>query len=255
MTDRVQDKIALITGAAGGLGSAIAQALAREGALVILTDRDADAAGQVAERINAELGKPAASAARLDVTSESDWQAVLAEVDERHDGLSVLINNAGTVVMGSVEDLTLDQWRLGMAVNVDSAFLGIKHALPLLRKRQPGSIINIASISALIASHAFANYNASKAAMWMLTKSVALHCARGGWDIRCNSVHPSFVDTGLLDELSGDQALRAKLAKQVPIGRIGEPEEIAAAVLYLASDESRFMTGAELKLDGGISAM
>jgi NAD(P)-dependent dehydrogenase (short-subunit alcohol dehydrogenase family) len=255
MANRVQDKIALITGAAGGLGSAIAQALAREGALVVLTDRDADAAGQVAERINTGMGKPIAWAARLDVTSEADWQAVLAQVDERHGGLSVLVNNAGMVVMGSVEDLSLDQWRLGMAVNVDSAFLGIKYALPLLRKRQPGSIVNIASISALIASHAFANYNASKAAMWMLTKSVALHCARGGWDIRCNSVHPSFIDTGLLDELSSDQALRAKLAKQVPIGRIGEPEEVAAAVLYLASDESRFMTGAELKLDGGISAM
>lgn len=255
MTNRVQDKIALITGAAGGLGSAIAQALARDGALVVLTDRDAEAAGQVAERINTEIGKAVAWATRLDVTSESDWQAALAEVDERHDGLSVLVNNAGMVLMGSVEDISLDGWRQSMAVNADSAFLGSKYALPLLRKRQPASIINIASISALIASHAFVAYNASKAAMWMLTKSVALHCARGGWDIRCNSIHPSFIDTGLLDSLSSDVALRTKLARQVPLGRIGEPEEVAAAVVYLASDESRFMTGAELKLDGGISAM
>jgi NAD(P)-dependent dehydrogenase (short-subunit alcohol dehydrogenase family) len=173
-------------------------------------------------------------------------------------GLSVLVNNDGIVVMGSVEELSLDDWRRGMAVNVDSVFLGIKHALPLMRASLPGSIINLSSIAGLIAAHNFANYNASKAAVWMLSKSVALHCARGGWDIRCNSIHPTFIRTPILDDLVGNRdtpTVMAKLARQVPLGRLGEPDDVAHAVVYLASDESRFMTGAELKLDGGISAM
>ena len=145
-----------------------------------------------------------------------------------------------------------------MSVNTDSVFLGAKHALALMRERQPGSIINVSSIAGLIASHNFANYNASKAAVWLLSKSIALHCARQGWDIRCNSVHPAFIRTPILNDLVGDRdeaTVMAKLAKQVPLGRLGEPDDVAHAVVYLASDESRFMTGAELKLDGGISAM
>jgi len=168
------------------------------------------------------------------------------------------VNNAGIALMGSVEDFTLDQWQRGMAVNVDSVFLGCKHALPLMRDNQPGSIINISSISGLIAAHNFANYNASKAAVWMLTKSVALHCARAGWDIRCNSVHPTFVRTPMLNELVGDRdpdVVLPKLARQVPLNRLGEPSDVANAVIYLASEETRFMTGSEIKLDGGISAM
>ena len=127
-----------------------------------------------------------------------------------------------------------------------------------MRRSQPGSIVNIASISSLVAAHNLASYNASKAAVWMLTKSVALHCARQGWDIRCNSVHPSFVRTRILDDIIGDKnedVVLATLAKQVPLGRFGEPDDVAQAVVYLASDESRFMTGSELKLDGGLSAM
>ena len=258
MVDRVKDKIALITGAAGGLGAAMARALAQEGATVILADLDEAGAGRIAAEIAASAGADRAIAYGLDVTSEAAWRRVLDCVDARHGGLSVLVNNAGIAVTGSVEDLSLEQWRQSMAVNADSAFLGTKYALPLLRKRQPGSIINVSSISAMIASHNFAAYNASKAAMWMLTKSVALHCARSGWDIRCNSLHPSFVDTAILRSISGPrdhEAVLGKLARQIPVGRIGSPEEIAAAVVYLASDESRFMTGAELKLDGGISAM
>jgi len=154
--------------------------------------------------------------------------------------------------------MSADDWRRGMSVNVDSVFLGVKHALPLMRESQPGSIINLSSIAGLIAAHNFANYNASKAAVWMLSKSVALHCARGGWDIRCNSIHPAFIRTPILDDLAVNRdapTVMAKLARQVPLGRLGEPDDVAHAVVYLASDESRFMTGAELKLDGGISAM
>ncbi len=145
-----------------------------------------------------------------------------------------------------------------MSVNADSVFLGAKTALPLMRESQPGSIVNISSIAGLIAAHNFASYNASKAAVWLLTKSIALHCAHGGWNIRCNSIHPTFIDTPMLKSLIGDRdeaAALAKLRKQVPLGRLGEPRDVADAVLYLASDESSFMTGSELKLDGGISAM
>jgi NAD(P)-dependent dehydrogenase (short-subunit alcohol dehydrogenase family) len=195
---------------------------------------------------------------RQDVADEADWIAAITSARKRLGGLSVLVNNAGIAILGSVEDLSLEDWRRGMSVNVDSVFLGTKHALPLMRESQPGSIINISSISGLIAGHNLANYNASKAAVWLLTKSVALHCARRGWNIRCNSIHPSFVRTPILKAMIGnrDEAeMMGKLARQVPLGRLGEPDDVANAVVYLASDESGFMTGAEVKLDGGISAM
>ncbi len=248
--NRLKGKKALVTGGAQGLGAAIARALAAEGALVVVSDVNEAGAAEVAASIKG------ATSIRLDVTLESDWIAAIAHAKAAMGGLSVLVNNAGIVTMGSVEDLDLAAWRHTMAVNADSAFLGCKYALPLLRETQPGSIVNISSISAMIASHNMVAYNASKAAVWMLSKSVALHCAKQGWDIRCNSVHPTFVRTPLLDGIAGttEEAL-AKLARQIPLGRIGEVEDVAAAVLYLASDESRMMTGAELKLDGGLSAM
>ena len=258
MGNRLTGKRALITGAAQGLGAGIAAALAREGARVVLTDRNGEGAAAAAAAIDAELGAGTAFAIRHDVTSEADWIAALAFARDRLGGLSVLVNNAGIVTMGTVEDLDLATWRHAMAVNADSAFLGCKHALPLLREAAPASIVNMSSVSALVASHNLAAYNASKAALWMLTKSVALHCAKQGWAVRCNSIHPTFVRTPLLDDIIGsheDEARLAKLARQVPIGRIGEVADVAAAVVYLASDESGMMTAAELKLDGGLSAM
>ncbi len=258
MSGRVAGKKALVTGAAQGLGAAAAYLLAREGAQVLLTDINETGAAEVAASINAACGPDSAFAYRHDVTSEADWIAVIDHARTTLGGLSVLVNNAGIVLTGSVEDLSLDAWRRGMAVNTDSVFLGTKHALPLMREHQPGSIINLSSIAGLIASHNFANYNASKAAVWLLTKSTALHCARHRWEIRCNSIHPTFIRTPILNDLVGDRdeaTVMAKLARQVPLGRLGEPDDVAYAVIYLASDESRFMTGAELKLDGGISAM
>lgn len=258
MSGRVHGKKALVTGAAQGIGAATGRLLAAEGAQVLLTDINEDAVGETAAKIDEEFGEGTAYAARLDVTSEADWIAALAVARERMGGLSVLVNNAGVVLTGSVEEFDLDEWRRGMAINVDSVFLGCKHAIPLLRESQPASIVNLSSIAGLIASASFANYNASKAAVWLLSKSVALDCARKGWDIRCNSVHPTFIRTPILNDLVGDKdeaTVFAKLEKQVPVGRLGEAEEVAQAILYLASDESRFVTASELKIDGGISAM
>ena len=258
MTQRLAGKTALITGAAQGLGAGIALALAREGARIVATDLNEAGASATAQTIERECGAGSAFAVRHDVTSADDWQAAVAFARDRLGGLSVLVNNAGIVVMGTVEELHLTAWRRAMAVNADGPFLGSKYALPLLRESQPASIVNISSVAALIASPNLTAYNASKAALWMLTKSVALHCARQGWAVRCNSIHPTFVRTPMLDGVIGnhaDDAMTAKLARQVPIGRIGEVADVAAAVVYLASDESAMMTGAELKLDGGMTAM
>lgn len=254
---RVAGKAALVTGAAQGLGAAIAHMLARHGAQVMLTDINVNGAREQAEAINDALGTKVAHAAFLDVTDEQSWPAVAAAAVEHMGSLSVLVNNAGIAPVGSIESLPTGTWHRTMAVNLDSIFFGTRAALAIMRAHQPGSIINISSISGLIASHSFAGYNASKAAGWMLTKSIALHCAYEGLDIRCNSVHPTFADTPLLDTLSrgAPDARNEKLARQIPLGRIAQPDDIAYAVLYLASDESRMMTASEIKLDGGISAM
>lgn len=255
---RLDGKLALVTGAAQGIGEAIAREFAAEGARVLLTDINEDGASQAAAGINAEYGNGTAYAARHDVTSEQDWAAAIDAASAELGGLSILVNNAGIAPIGSVEDISLEQWHKCMSINVDSVFLGCKAALPLMRNHQPASIVNMSSIAGLIAAHNLASYNASKAAVWLLTKSVALHCAHSGWDIRCNSVHPTFVKTPILEQLvaSGDrEAILTKLTRQVPLKRLGETIDIAKAAVYLASDESRFMTGAEMKLDGGISAM
>jgi NAD(P)-dependent dehydrogenase (short-subunit alcohol dehydrogenase family) len=255
---RVAGKKAFISGGAGGLGSAMAWALAREGAKVSLADINLDGAKAVAAAIDAELGAGAAYAFPLDVTREDQWIYALEEADAAMGGLSVLVNNAGISRGGNIEQLSFDDWKLVMSVNLDSVFLGTKHALKYLRQNQPGSIINISSIAGLIAAHNSPVYNASKAGVWLLSKGIALHCAKQGLDVRSNSIHPTFIDTPILDPLRqmfGKEEAEAKLGRQIPLGHIGEPADIANAVLYLASDESKFMTGAELKLDGGISAM
>lgn len=257
---RVAGKLALVTGGAQGLGAAIAKRLAAEGARVLVTDLNGEGAAETAAAIEDQCGSGTASSQQHDVTSEDAWIAALATARDKLGGLSILVNNAGIGVRGDIESCTLDEWRRGFAVNSDGPFLGCKHAMPLLRDNQPAAIVNISSIAGLIASHTMPGYNASKAAVWMLSKSVALYAAKRGWDIRCNSVHPTFIDTPILEGLAAGTGYRKnvvmeKLARQIPLGRVGEPADIASAVLYLASDESRFVTGTELKVDGGISAM
>ena len=258
MPGRVAGKKAFISGGAQGLGAAAARRLAGEGAKVAIGDINHDGAASVADEINAANGEGTAFAFPLDVTKEEQWVYALEEADAAMGGISVLVNNAGISRGGNIEQLSFEDWKRVMSVNVDSVFLGTKHALKYLRENQPGSVINISSIAGLIAAHNSPAYNASKAAVWLLSKGIALHCAKQGWDVRSNSIHPTFIDTPILDrirETFGKEQAEAKLARQIPLGRIGEPDDVANAVLYLASDESRFMTGSELKLDGGISAM
>ena len=260
MAKRVEGKLALVTGGAQGLGAAQARMLAREGARVLVTDLNEDGAAETAQAIEKECGAGTAFSMQHDVADEAGWESVIEAAREHLGGLSVLVNNAGIGVKGNIETCDIETWRHGFAVNVDSVFLGCQKALPLMKESQPGSIVNISSIAGLIASDTMPGYNASKAAVWMLTKSVALYCAKQGWNIRCNSVHPTFIDTPILDGMVANtgyekSVVLEKLARQIPLRRVGEADDIANGVLYLASDESKFMTGAELKLDGGISAM
>ena len=237
---RLAGKRALITGAAQGIGAAIAAAFEAEGARVLRTDINADA-----------------QTTRLDVCCEADWHAALAQAQAQMAGLDILVNNAGLAIGGTIEHLSLDAWRAAFAVNTDGAFLGCKHALPLLAASQSAAIINVASAAAVSPRPEMAAYGASKAALVHLTKTVALYCAAQNWDIRANALLPAFVDTDLIDAMRGPKTTRAalvgRLAAQVPLGRIAQATEIAAAAVYLASDESRFMTGAEMRLDGGMT--
>jgi NAD(P)-dependent dehydrogenase (short-subunit alcohol dehydrogenase family) len=254
---RLAGKKAFVTGAARGLGEAIARMLARHGAKVFLTDIDEPTVHAVAASLEAEHGVGTAFAAVQDVRNESRWAEVLAQAVRAMDGLSILVNNAGIGKQGRVEEVSLEDWHTMMAVNVDSVFLGCKHALPYLRDNQPASIVNISSIAGIVADGQYAAYNTSKAAVMMLTKSVALDCARAGVDVRCNSVHPGFIRTAIIEkvfEKYGEAEATRKLTKSIPMKRLGQPDDVANAVLYLASDESRFTTASELKVDGGTAA-
>ncbi len=254
---RVENKVALVTGAAQGLGAAIAIMLAREGARVLLTDINADGVQQQADLINAEVPQSAAALCQ-EVSSEAGWQETIAAVEDHFGGLNILVHNAGIGSVGNVVEESLESWQRVHAVDLDSVFLGCKYGIPLMEKSGGGSIVNISSISGIIAGHNMAAYNSAKAAVRHLSKSIALHCARAGNGIRSNSIHPVFIDTPILDALAGDrdkEEVRKKLGRQIPIGRIGEPDDVAYAVLYLASDESKFVTGTEIRIDGGISAM
>ncbi len=262
MAGRVEGKIALITGGAQGLGEAAARMLAREGAKVVITDVNAKGAAKIADSIN-EKHKGSALALAHDVTQEDQWKSVVEETGRAFGGLHILVNNAGIGLTKDLLEITLEEWRRVHAIDLDGVFMGCKQAIPLMAKTVKdtglgGSIVNISSISGIIAGHNMAAYNSAKAAVRHLSKSVALYCAKRGMNIRSNSVHPVFIATPILDglvERYGREEAYAKLGRQVPLGKIGEPDDIAYAILYLASDESKFVTGAELKVDGGISAM
>ncbi len=255
---RVAGKVALVTGAASGIGRATAEVLAREGAAVILTDLQAGE--EVAAGIRAGGGK--ARFEKHDVADEARWNAIVAGIDKEHGRLDVLVNNAGIAVAGAVTDLTLEQWRHQMAVNVDGVFLGVKTSLPLMRKAGKdkaggGSIINISSIAGLRGAAGLSAYCTSKGAVRLFTKSVALECAAARDGIRCNSVHPGIIETPIWTQVTPGSNeppdLDALSALRVPLQRKGVPVDIANAVLFLASDDSSYMTGEEMVVDGGMT--
>ncbi len=255
---RVEGKVALITGGARGLGEATGRLMAQEGATVILTDV-LDAEGEaVAKDITSNGGK--ASYLHQDVTDEAAWADITGQVVAEHGRLDILVNNAGIALDATVEDTTLEGWRRVNSINSEAVFLGTREAIRVMKDQDPrgGSIVNISSIAGLVGIDNLAAYNASKGAVRLFTKSAALHVAKAGYGIRVNSVHPSYTWTPMVQELgdnTGDRdAFYQALAAIHPLGRPGEPMDIAYGVLYLASDEASWVTGSELVIDGGITA-
>ncbi len=245
----------MVTGAASGLGRAAALMLAKEGARVAVTDIAHAGALAVAR----EIGERAIGL-HLDVTDEAQWSAALGATIAAFGGLHILVNNAGIALIKPLGETTLAEWRRVHAVDLDGVFIGCRDAIEPIAASGGGSIINIASVAGVIAAPNLAAYNSAKAAVCHLTRSVALSCAERAQRIRCNAILPAFIDTPILDPLmpSTDPGTRekvlGKLARQIPLGCVGDPQDVAYAVVYLASDESKFMTGSSLLLDGGISA-
>lgn len=250
---RLEGKTALVTGAASGIGLQTSIRLAEEGALVMMTDINHEEGLQQAEKLGAN-----ATFLKLDITEEEEWISVLGETVKRFDRLDILVNSAGMVLIADVEQITLEDWRKVHAVNLDGTFLGCKHGVRVMKEFGAGSIINLSSVSGMIGGFNLAAYNSSKGAVRMLTKSVALHCARAGYGIRCNSIHPTFIETPMLESMIRDspdpEKARQTLVRQVPLRRIGKPEDVANMIVYLASDESTFVTGTEMVIDGGVIA-
>jgi NAD(P)-dependent dehydrogenase (short-subunit alcohol dehydrogenase family) len=259
---RIGGKVALITGAASGIGRATALLFAHEGASVVASDRDEEGAISTVEEIQDTGGH--AMACRLDVTSEDDWTVAIERVLSAWGKLDVLVNNAGIAAGTPIDQTTLEEWRRVMAVNTDGVFLGTKHAIRAMRQGSGGSIINLSSASGLKAAPGAAAYCASKAAVRLLSKAAALECAQQADGIRVNTVIPGGVTTPIwqrtdfwaeLADASGSEAgAWAALSEDVPLKRFAQPMEIAQAILYLASDESQYVTGAELVIDGGYTA-
>ncbi len=260
MTGRVAGKVAIITGGASGIGRSCAIRLAEEGAAVVITDIQDEAGQAVAAGIIASGGQ--AEYLSHDVTSEEAWISVVAAVVHHHGRLDVLVNNAGIGIGGSIVEMSLADWRRQQAINLDGVFLGMKHCIPPMRDSDGGSIINMSSVAGLKGSARLAGYNATKGGVRLLTKGVALECARERWHVRVNSVHPGIIDTPIWDSvlpgalqagmMEVDIAAMAGMA--VPTGVLGTPLDVANGVLFLASDDSSYITGTELVIDAGLSA-
>jgi len=252
MSQRVEGKIAIVTGAASGVGKEDALLLARHGARVVLTDRNEESGRAVAREIG-----DAAIFVPHDISSETDWQHVMATTQDRFGAPDVLVNNAGILALGTVEDTTLELWQNIMRVNAEGYFLGCKYGVAAMKARG-GSIINMSSVAAIGGMAAFCAYSASKGAVTALTRSVAAHCKQQGYRIRCNSIHPDGILTpmtaAMLPAGGGADAAASKGGRD-PMSRMADPRDIANFVLFLASDESRFINGAELRIDNAQTIM
>jgi 3alpha(or 20beta)-hydroxysteroid dehydrogenase len=245
---RLEGKVALITGAAGGIGAAAARAFVQEGASVLLTDRDGDGAGELAGELSGQAGAHA-----HDVTSESDWQAVVSWALQSRGRIDVLLNNAGVFLAAPLADTSAEQFRRVLDVNVAGTFLGMRAVAPSMSERRAGSIVNVSSVAGLIGSPYLTAYAASKWAVRGMTKVLAKELARSG--IRVNSLHPGQIDTDMnARQRERTPELIDKLIAAIPLQRIGQPHEVAQAAVYLACDESLYVTGSELVIDGGTSA-
>lgn len=256
--NRIMDKICLITGAANGLGEATARLLAKEGGTVILTDINGERGETIAQEIRDTGAK--ALFIKHDVTNEDDWKNVFSKVIEHYGKLDVLVNNAGGGTYNDVETLSLKDWKDIIALNLDSTFMGTQLAIKSMKDTGGGSIINMSSVGGLVGSPNLVAYSAAKAGVKLFSKSVALHCGQNNYNIRVNTVHPGLIKTESGMEMASkatgmnvDDAETA-FAAMHPIGRIGQPIEIANMVLFLASDESSFATGGEFVVDGGYTA-
>jgi NAD(P)-dependent dehydrogenase (short-subunit alcohol dehydrogenase family) len=248
--NRLEGRVALVTGAASGIGKATAQRLISEGAAVLITDIAVQAGEATAQEINEAGGK--AAFFRHDVTSESDWVAATASAVEQFGGLDILVNNAGMGDLKTIEDTTLEEWNRTVAIDQTGVFLGMKVAAPYLKKSEHASVINISSIFGTSGGFGTSPaYHAAKGAVRTLTKNAALHWATTG--VRVNSIHPGFIETPILEPTRGTEYWETMTA-MTPMGHLGKPEDIAAGVAYLASDDSSFVTGLELYIDGGYIA-
>lgn len=257
---RVADKVAIITGAASGIGRSCALRLAEEGATVVVTDIQDDLGAETVAAVQDRGGT--AEYLHHDVTQEPAWRDVVSAVVSKHGGLHILVNNAGIGIGGSIVDMALADWQRQQAINLDGVFLGVKHSIPAMRDSGSGSIINMSSVAGLKGAASLAAYNATKGGVRLFTKGVALECANNQWPIRVNSVHPGLIDTPIWTKLNaefqedGSHEIdpAALAAVSVPGGRLGSPFDVANGVLFLASDDSSYITGTELVIDGGLSA-
>jgi 3(or 17)beta-hydroxysteroid dehydrogenase len=249
---RVADKVVLVTGAASGIGRATAVLLAAEGATVVVSDISRAGGLETVQQIGGT-----ARFEEHDTAQEADWKRIVDGILAREGRLNGLVNNAG--IAGSFpatfETETVEQWQKILSINVQGVFLGCKHSVPALRQSGGGSIVNTSSLAALVGTPDLSAYGASKGAVRQFTKTVAMDCARKGYKVRCNSVHPGIIMTPMGQGILPDEKKRERMRKMIPTGDFGEPEDIAYGILYLISDESRFVTGTELVIDGGMNAI
>ncbi len=249
---RVADKVVLVTGGGSGIGRATAKLLAKEGATVIVSDINKAGGQETAQQIGGR-----ARFEEHDTAKEADWKRIIDGILAREGKLNGLANNAGISgpFPATFETETVEQWQKILSINVQGVFLGCKHAVPAMRQSGGGSIVNTSSLAAFLGTPDLSAYGASKAAVRQFTKTVAIDCARKGYKVRCNSVHPGVIMTPMGEAVLPDERKRERMRKAIPIGDFGAPEDIAYGILYLISDESRFVTGTELVIDGGMNAI
>jgi len=254
---RVADKVVLVSGAGSGIGRATATLLAKEGATVIVTDINRPGGLETVQQIGGQHNGGGARFEEHDTAKEDDWKRIIDELMAREGKLNGLVNNAGIAgpFPSTFETETVEQWQRMLSINVQGVFLGCKHGVPAMKQSGGGSIVNTSSLAAFLGTPALSAYGASKGAVRQFTKTVAMDCARKGYKIRCNSVHPGIIMTPMGQGILPNDKARDRALKSIPIGEFGAPEDIAYGILYLISDESRFVTGTELVIDGGMNAI